>query len=765
MKSLALILFCFVASLPAQMPQVLRGPYLQIGTPTSIVVRWRTDVPTDSVVTIGPSVGNLNTSISDGTVTTEHEVLVQGLIPETFYFYGIGDSVHGTLAGNDPDHVFKTAPPVGSKRRTRLWVIGDSGSGNNNARGVRDGYAAFAGATHTDLWLMLGDNAYPNGTDSQYQTAVFQNMYETMLRRTALWSTFGNHDAHSANSATQTGVYFDVFTLPTSGQAGGIPSGTEAYYSFDWANIHFVCLDSAGPAIGPNHPMVPWLQADLASTTQDWIIAFWHHPPYTKGTHDSDTETRLITMRTVFMPILESFGVDLVLTGHSHVYERSMLIDSHYGPSSTFDINTMALDSGSGISNLGEAYRKSGPGPVPHDGTVAVVNGASGTAGSGSLNHPIMIRSLSKLGSVVIDVEDQQLDLKYLDRDGGIQDLFTIVKGGVSPVVTTRIPLPTAANWSFEDTNTDLGTAWRQPGFDDSGWNTGNGPLGFGSSLVQTTVSSGSSGSVPPTTYFRTTFVLDGQPSEVEYMALSALYDDGFIAYLNGQEVARSDSMGTGTVGFNTLATNHGATGYETFVLTPAALPLLQQGTNVLAVEVHQRSLSSSDLVWDGSLVVDGRFHFLGPCAAGTVTSNGEPFSTLLVNGTDGGLGRSVDVGINQPVTLDVLQPPGNPAPAHFSISGFLGTPTAAHVFTLPLGLGDLCFPTALAGPVVAPLSFLLADNFGNPGALLPSTTAPYSFTNPVGLPFPFTFTFQGLIETGGGGIGLTNAVRLHIVP
>ncbi len=64
--------------------------------------------------------------------------------------------------------------------------------------------------------------------------------------------------------------------------------------------------------------MCNWLRADLAATAQEWIIAYWHHPPYTKGSHDSDAEGDLVEVRENIVPILEDFGVDLVLCGHSH---------------------------------------------------------------------------------------------------------------------------------------------------------------------------------------------------------------------------------------------------------------------------------------------------------------------------------------------------------------------------------------------------------------------------------------------------------------
>src|SRR5213594_2159659 len=216
----------------AQTVAVTRGPYLQIGTPTSITVRWRTDVQTDSCVRYGSSVSSLTNQTCETTLTIEHEVKLSSLVYNTKYYYSIGTS-EGSLAGGNSTYFFFTSPRTGKAKPTRIWVIGDSGTAGRQARAVRDAYLPFARTRHTDLWLMLGDNAYPNGTDSEYQAAVF-NMYPMLLRNTVLWSTFGNHDAHTADSASQSGPYYDIFTLPKSGEVGGMASGTEAYYSFDY---------------------------------------------------------------------------------------------------------------------------------------------------------------------------------------------------------------------------------------------------------------------------------------------------------------------------------------------------------------------------------------------------------------------------------------------------------------------------------------------------------------------------------------------------
>src|SRR6185503_10980450 len=101
-----------------------------------------------------------------------------------------------------------------------------------------------------------------------------------------------------------------------------------------------------------NGAMATWLRADLAQNTNRWLIAYWHHPPYTKGSHDSDTEPELIQMRQNLNHILEAAGVDLVLSGHSHCYERSYFIDSHYGSSVSFN-NSKIIQPGSGRDTNG----------------------------------------------------------------------------------------------------------------------------------------------------------------------------------------------------------------------------------------------------------------------------------------------------------------------------------------------------------------------------------------------------------------------------
>lgn len=452
--------------LTAAAPTVTRGPYLQTGTPTGVIVKWRTDFASDSVVRYGLTPGNLNQSATASPLTTEHEVQLSGLTPDTRYYYSIGSS-SATQAGGT-DYYFVTAP-LGPKP-TRIWVIGDSGGmayGDPGSLLVRDAYYQYAGARYTDLWLMLGDNAYNLGTDDEYQRGMF-DVYPDLLRKTVVWSTIGNHEYY-------TDVYFNIFSFPKNGEAGGVPSGVENYYSFNYGDIHFVNL--AGYYSGSrlsNGVMCAWLKADLEANTNKWLIAFWHQPPYTMGSHNSEWEQDLIEMRQNAVPILESYGVDLVLCGHSHVYERSYLLHGHYGSSNSLQAS-MILNSGSGRVDETGAYVKQTSGPNADRGTVYVVAGSSGwVRGCCYGVHPAMYTSMAEIGSLVLDIDGDTLQGTFVSGDsGGIYDYFTIEKNGtIVQIVSVSVSGGTTTlAWTSKpgrhyqvEFTTNLGTGWTPVG-------------------------------------------------------------------------------------------------------------------------------------------------------------------------------------------------------------------------------------------------------------------------------------------------------------
>ena len=457
----AVIMFIRHTDTNAQNPAILRGPYLNIGTSSSIVVRWRTDTLAAAVNSRVRYGTQMDTSammtVDSANLTFEHEINITGLIANTKYYYAIGTSA-SILSGPDSSMYFQTSPTAGTKQPIRVWAIGDFGEGNANQAAVRDAYKNYMNNQHTDVWIWLGDNAYNDGYDSEYQTSVF-DMYPEIFKKTVLWPAPGNHDYGSTHPLVSTGgvTYFNNFTMPINGEAGGAPSGNEGYYSYNYGNVHFISLNSENytysgiiPNVVITHSpaMITWLQSDLAANTnKDWIIAYLHAPPYANGTHSEnyngiDIFKKLegIVMRSVrdnIVPILESYGADLFLGGHSHDYERSYLIYGNYGTGGPYPPDSTVVDGSSGKFSQGTPYTKLTTGPGANKGTVYAVVGCSAKTGNytddGPLTHELMFTGDYRRGSLMLEINDKRLDAYFIDTSGSVFDDFTIIKDPVTP--------------------------------------------------------------------------------------------------------------------------------------------------------------------------------------------------------------------------------------------------------------------------------------------------------------------------------------------
>lgn len=157
------------------------------------------------------------------------------------------------------------------------------------------------------------------------------------------------------------------------------------------------------------------------------------------------------------------------------------------------------------------------------------------------------------------------------------------------------------SGWKYKTTASSLGTAWRETNYQDSAWLDGDGVFGYGEPYIDTLVSYGpASTNKYMTTYFRKTFTLSEPPSALTVLTFGFLYDDGFVAYINGQEMVRRGLTNL-VVQHETPAGPHEAGAYETTHVIDY-IPYLRQGANVLAVEVHQDQPAGEDLVWDAYL-------------------------------------------------------------------------------------------------------------------------------------------------------------------
>ncbi len=164
--------------------------------------------------------------------------------------------------------------------------------------------------------------------------------------------------------------------------------------------------------------------------------------------------------------------------------------------------------------------------------------------------------------------------------------------------------IPAKSIWKFNDTGTDLGTAWRSAGYDDSGWVSGPGELGYGETGLGTILTWGTDDfNRTPTYYFRNTFNLNNLNRFTGFQ-LGVRRDDGAVVYLNGVEVFRTGMPAAPTEIVYTTRASGDVTAANETTYFPFTLPLtaLVEGQNTIAVEVHQFNATSLDLRFDLTL-------------------------------------------------------------------------------------------------------------------------------------------------------------------
>ncbi|MFT6864647.1 MAG: hypothetical protein ACJAVK_003215 [Akkermansiaceae bacterium] len=175
------------------------------------------------------------------------------------------------------------------------------------------------------------------------------------------------------------------------------------------------------------------------------------------------------------------------------------------------------------------------------------------------------------------------------------------ISGGGGGGVTTTTYVSNGDNWKYLDNGSNQGTAWRASGFNDASWASGDAELGYGDGDEQTVINSGPNGARIATSYFRKQVTIP-DPSLFGDFLLSVTYDDSYVVYVNGSEVARHfalpanppfDLYSENTVGDNAI---------ENIPLSPSDF---SAGTNTIAVEIHQGNNASSDVSFN--LALTGR--------------------------------------------------------------------------------------------------------------------------------------------------------------
>ena len=224
-----------------------------------------------------------------------HNFLIAFFVAATLFIPAAAQTVANSAPKRSQSAPLKLALP-NKADSVRFAVIGDTGSGSAKQREVGSMMIQYHALFPFEFVLMMGDNMYGGEAPDDF-VKKFSGPYKPLLdNKVKFYATLGNHDQSLQ-------VNYENFNM----------NGKE-YYRFKKGNVAFYSLNSN--YMDPKQ--VKWLEEELSRDTSEWKVCFFHHPPYSSAKkHGSDSQ-----LREVVEPIFLKYGVDVVLTGHDHVYER-----------------------------------------------------------------------------------------------------------------------------------------------------------------------------------------------------------------------------------------------------------------------------------------------------------------------------------------------------------------------------------------------------------------------------------------------------------
>src|ERR1044071_8663775 len=215
--------------------------------------------------------------------------------------------------------------------------------------------------------------------------------------------------------------------------------------------------------------------------------------------------------------------------------------------------------------------------------------------------------------------------------------LFCVLITSAVSVLGADTLVPAGAVWKYLDTGIDQGTSWREPAFDDTSWAAGPAQLGFGDGDEATVINHFPNGTPIITAYFRKTFTVP-DTSIYSNLTVRLLRDDGGIVYINGVEVFRSAMPASNPITYSTFATvTADGTNESSFFSRVVPASVLVNGENLLAVEIHQAALASSDISFDLQLLAGGTAAQNTPPVANpqSITMNQNTSRAITLTGSD----------------------------------------------------------------------------------------------------------------------------------
>ena len=275
-------------------PLLTRQPYLQNVTDNSIIISFKTALPTNTSVYYSTNKKDY-VEVNSSEMTTHHFITLKNLDEGTKYFYKLDIDNYEI---SNKNYYFSTNNL--EDEEINFVVFGDIGTEEG-----KQNYTALAISNlknKPDLILITGDVIYPDGSSQYYDNHLF-NYFKNIFMNTPVYPALGNHDWYTDPKSNFEKEWF----LP----------GNEHYYSFDYGNAHFIILDGQEGMLYDTENQMKWLKKDLEiNKNKKWKFVIVHHTGLTctyKETNEGITN---------LYPILEKYDVDILFTGHAHTYER-----------------------------------------------------------------------------------------------------------------------------------------------------------------------------------------------------------------------------------------------------------------------------------------------------------------------------------------------------------------------------------------------------------------------------------------------------------
>ena len=375
-----------------------KGPYLANAGQTAVTIHYETASPGDGVVLFGTggamdrqvpaalaekcsySANPKDKSAPKLTVYL-YRARLTGLVPGTAYQYQVQPAGKGGQAS--VPKTFRTFPV--KPERITFISYGDT---RTNPEAHRSVAACFS--RHEPLFILHDGDLVTSGKALEMWGPQFFTPLVDVIDHIPIMAALGNHEGGAENLLR----FFD--------QAGG-----RTWYSFDCGPVHVTVLDDTQTK--PEN--VQWLDQDLAAAKAPWKIAMYHAPTFNLEGHKSDTA------RLTFLPVFEKYGVDVVVAGHSHMYER-------FAP---------LVRKGPPLAGAAAGARGAAGAAAPRPITFITAGGGGAplVKGAAAGTKPaILARTERAYHYCVFTVDAETLHVEALGADGAKIDALTITKKG-----------------------------------------------------------------------------------------------------------------------------------------------------------------------------------------------------------------------------------------------------------------------------------------------------------------------------------------------